>query len=227
MPLKPITLIAAFFSSLVLLIAGYIALKTPAPKETRMALPPVEIALPVRPITPHSQPSLPQTPVIVKPDAVLPKGVELIKNDAILNANVRKTRERLIEAASSGSLNRLHIVFQMNETQPIFTKGQEKDPVTFWKKASGDGQGREILSALANIMSMPAALIHKGTVQEMYVWPYHAYLPLRELSPAQEVELYKLVTAQDAKDMANLGKWVFWRVGIGKDGTLHYFVAGE
>jgi hypothetical protein len=223
--LKPLALLAALFSSLVLLIVFYISLK-PAPKSPeKMALPPVELAPPVREINPQNPNST--TPSFQKPDAPLPKGVELIRNETLFNPNVRKMRERLIEAASSGNINRLNIVFQTNETMPIFTRGNERDPISFWKKSSGDGQGREILSALANIMAMPAALIYKGTPQEMYVWPYLAHMPLKDLSPAQEVDLYKLVTAQDVKEMATFGKWVFWRVGIGPDGTLHYFVAGE
>jgi hypothetical protein len=35
------------------------------------------------------------------------------------------------------------------------------------------------------------------------------------------------VTSGDYADMAVTGTWSFYRVGIGPDGTLHYFVAGE
>jgi hypothetical protein len=240
MSLKPFAVIAALFSSLVLVLMGFIYLKpstTPVPQ--RAALPPVEIVPPVRDVTPQTPTSIQAAPVSPRlsppPEAFkdlpkespMPLGVTLIQNDAILKPNVRRMRERLIEAAQSGNINRLSIVFQTNETQPIFTRGTEKDPVAFWKKASGDGQGREILSALSTIMTLPAAHIHKGTPQEMYVWPYLAHVSLNTLSPMQEVDLYKLLTAQDVKDMVAYGKWVHWRVGIGPDGTLHYFVAGE
>ncbi len=136
-------------------------------------------------------------------------------------------RERLVLAARSGDIARLGVVFQMNETLPVFTRGGERDPVAFWKKASGDGEGREILAILLNILDLPPALINKGTPQEMYVWPYLAHVPLADLTPRQSVDLYRLMTAQDVRDMRTLGSWVFWRLGIGPDGTVHFFLAGE
>jgi len=136
-------------------------------------------------------------------------------------------RERLMLAARSGDIGRLGVVFQMNETLPVFTRGGERDPVAFWRKASGDGEGREILAILLNILDLPPALINKGTPQEMYVWPYLAHVPLADLSARQSVDLYRLMTAQDVRDMRTLGSWVFWRLGIGPDGTVHFFLAGE
>jgi hypothetical protein len=136
-------------------------------------------------------------------------------------------RERLILAARSGDIARLGVAFQVNETMPVFTRGGERDPVAFWKKASGDGEGREILAVLLNILDLPPALINKGTPQEMYVWPYLAHVPLDDLNARQTVDLYRLMTAQDVRDMRTLGSWVFWRLGIGPDGTLHFFLAGE
>jgi hypothetical protein len=78
-----------------------------------------------------------------------------------------------------------------------------------------------------NILDLPAAHINKGTPQEMYVWPYLAHVPLANLTPQQSVDLYRLMTAQDVRDMRTLNSWVFWRLGIGPDGTLHFFLAGE
>ncbi len=66
-----------------------------------------------------------------------------------------------------------------------------------------------------------------GTPQEMYVWPYFARYPLNRLPPPQEVELYRILTADDVEEMRDFGVYVFYRVGIGQDGTWHYFVAGE
>ena len=66
---------------------------------------------------------------------------------------------------------------------------------------------------------------NKGTPQEMYVWPYLAHVPLADLSPRQSVDLYRLMTAQDVRDMRTLGSWVFLRLGIGPDGTVHFFLS--
>ena len=61
----------------------------------------------------------------------------------------------------------------------------------------------------------------------MYVWPYFYRYPLDKLSPSQLVELFRIVTASDFAEMQNHGTYMFYRVGIGPDGTWHFFVAGE
>ena len=61
----------------------------------------------------------------------------------------------------------------------------------------------------------------------MYIWPYFAHYPFRDLTREQKVEMYRIVTAADFAEMEAFGVWLFYRLGIGKDGTLHYFVAGE
>lgn len=156
-----------------------------------------------------------------------PASVDLLPDNEDLRERVGSMREKLILAAKSGNIERLGIVFQTNETMPVFARGGERDPIAFWKQASGDGNGHEILAILLNILDLPPALINKGTPQEMYVWPYLAHVPLANLTPQQSVDLYRLMTAQDVRDMRTLNAWVFWRLGIGPDGTLHYFLAGE
>ncbi|MGU9982074.1 hypothetical protein ACJ4V0_18740 [Phreatobacter sp. HK31-P] len=196
-----------------------LAVETPAPSTTRTIQ------------TSQAQPPPAPPPATERPvparRATPPVSVELLPDNEELRERVGSMRERLILAARSGDIARLGIAFQVNETMPVFTRGGERDPVAFWKKASGDGEGREILAILLNILELPAALINKGTPQEMYVWPYLAHVPLNDLSPRQSVDLYRLMTAQDVRDMRTLGSWVFWRLGIGPDGTVHFFLAGE
>ncbi len=196
-----------------------LAVETPAPSTTRTIQ------------TSQAQPPPAPPPATERPvparRATPPVSLELLPDNEELRERVGSMRERLILAARSGDIARLGIAFQVNETMPVFTRGGERDPVAFWKKASGDGEGREILAILLNILELPAALINKGTPQEMYVWPYLAHVPLNDLSPRQSVDLYRLMTAQDVRDMRTLGSWVFWRLGIGPDGTVHFFLAGE
>lgn len=177
-----------------------------------------------------SQPAPAPAPTQAAPARSAPRppvSVEVLPDNEDLGERVGSMRERLILAARSGDIARLALVFQMNETMPVFSRGGERDPVAFWKQASGDGNGHEILAILLNILDLPPAVINKGTPQEMYVWPYLAHVPLERLTPQQSVDLYRLMTAQDVRDMRALNAWVFWRVGIGPDGTLHYFLAGE
>ena len=52
-------------------------------------------------------------------------------------------------------------------------------------------------------------------------------VPLRELTPAQKVELFKIVTGSDYRAMQDFGAYIFYRLGIAPDGTWHFFVSGE
>jgi hypothetical protein len=47
------------------------------------------------------------------------------------------------------------------------------------------------------------------------------------LSREQKVELFRIVTGADYKEMTEFGAYSFYRVGIAPDGVWHYFVAGE
>lgn len=140
---------------------------------------------------------------------------------------VKATQTAILEAARSGDIEMLRPVLEMNELKPTVSFGGADDPITFWKRTSGDGEGRQIMAVLAEILEMPFARVNKGRDDEMYVWPYLAELPLDKLAPAQLVDLYRLVTPEDVKAMKDFGGYIHYRLGIGPDGTWHYFVAGD
>ena len=62
-----------------------------------------------------------------------------------------------------------------------------------------------------------------GRRQEAYVWPYFARLPVKSLTPAQKVELFRVVTGSDYKEMLERGRYVFYQVGIGARRHLALF----
>jgi hypothetical protein len=144
-----------------------------------------------------------------------------------LPAPVARMRDQLIEAARSGDVERMRIVLEGNEMMPTLSLAEIGDPIEFLKHSSGDGQGLEILAILLDVMEAGWVHVDAGTPQEMYIWPYFARYPFDKLTPAQKVEMYRVVTAADFAEMDAYGAWLFYRVGIGADGTLHYFVAGE
>jgi hypothetical protein len=61
----------------------------------------------------------------------------------------------------------------------------------------------------------------------MYLWPYFARMPIKSITPEQKVELFRLITGADYKDMTEFGAYVFYRLGIAPDGAWHFFVAGD
>ena len=146
---------------------------------------------------------------------------------SLLPPPVRRMREQIIEAAQSGDLERMRVVLESNELPPIVSFGGETDPIEYWKGAGGDPEGREILAIMIEILEAGFVRLDEGTPHEMYVWPYFQALPLDSLSPSQEVELYKLITPQDRQGMEEFGAYMFYRLGIGPDGTWHFFVAGD
>lgn len=152
---------------------------------------------------------------------------EIIADLTRLPAAVARMRERILAAARSGDLQKLFTVMQTNETMPIFSLGEEKNPVAFWKEAYPDSAGLEVLSILIGILEAPYVHAEKGTPQEMYLWPYFARMPLKSLTPEQKVELFRIVTGADYKDMLDFGAYSFYRLGIGPDGTWHFFVSGD
>ena len=152
---------------------------------------------------------------------------EVISDLSQLPEPVVRTRERILAAARSGELRRLVAVMQSGETLPIFSLATGQDPITYWRSNYPDSDGIEILATLIDILETPAVHVDAGTPQEMYVWPYFARMSLKSLTPAQKVDLFKIVTGSDYKDMLGAGTYNFFRVGIGRDGGWRFFVTGN
>jgi hypothetical protein len=142
---------------------------------------------------------------------------------------VEDMREAIQSAVKSGRIEELRHAWELNELKPDLGVAAVGDPVAHWKQISGDGEGREILAALAEILDAGYVVLPLGPDLEnnrLYVWPYFAEVPLDKLSPGQEVELLRLVPPATAKDMRSAGKYTHWRIVIGADGTWHSFRRG-
>ena len=146
---------------------------------------------------------------------------------SLLPKPVARMREQIIAAAQTGELERLRPVVEVNELPPLVSFGGETDPIAYWREAGGDPDGREIMAIMIEILDSGFVHLDEGTPQEMYVWPYFYALRLDSLTPSQEVELYKLITPHDRQGMEEFGAYNFFRLGIGPDGTWHFFVAGD
>lgn len=135
-------------------------------------------------------------------------------------------REAMLAAVHSGNIEDLQIPLEWNELKPMISSERVDDPISHWKKMSADGEGREILAILGNILDAGHTTLPVGKDIEnnlVYVWPAIAEADLSALTPAQEVELYRLVPAAEAKAMREKKTWSWYRVVIGADGTWHSF----
>lgn len=140
---------------------------------------------------------------------------------------VQRIRAQMLDAAVTGDIEQLRPILESNEVLPTLAFETFEDPIDYLKSSSGDGEGQEILAILSEVMTAGWVHVDVGTPQEMYIWPYFARMPLETLTPPQKVELFKIVTAGDYEEMKSYGAYIFYRVGIGPDGTWHYFVAGD
>jgi hypothetical protein len=141
-----------------------------------------------------------------------------------LPAPVQEMREAILGAVKTGRIEELRHAYELNELKPDLGPTAAGDPVAYWKKISGDGEGREILAALAEILETGYVVVPLGPDLEnnrVYVWPYFAEVPLDKLTPPQEVELLRLVPPVVAKEMKTARKYTYWRITIGADGTWH------
>lgn len=137
-------------------------------------------------------------------------------------------REAILEAARSGDIEAMRPVLESNELMPNVSFGGEQDPIMFWRESSPDGTGQEILAVLVNILSLPYVRTNPGTSNEMYIWPYLHTLDPAKLTPPQQVDVLRLMSPAEAKTMREVGSGYIWyRLGIGRDGTWHFFLAGD
>ncbi|MGA7545706.1 MAG: hypothetical protein WBW08_07755 [Methyloceanibacter sp.] len=136
---------------------------------------------------------------------------------------VQRMLEQIVIAAQSGDIEQMRPVLESNELKPMVAATAVSDPIAFWKKGSADGEGRDVLAALLNVVSSGFVRVKEGR-EEMYVWPYFAETNLATLSPAQVVDLYRILPASQAVPMQRSGKYSYYRVGIASDGVWHYFL---
>jgi hypothetical protein len=185
------------------------------------------------------RPGPPPAPLAVAPPAqkfeaeghIVPPGQTTepqVQTDlSALPAAVADMRERIVAAARSGELEKLAALMETTGGSPIYSYADHDDPVAFWRANYPDSAGVEILAILLTILDVGFVHVDVGTPQEIYLWPYFARRSLTTLSPQQRVELFRIVTGHDYKQMIEFGAYSFYRLGIAPDGTWHFFVSGD
>ena len=147
-----------------------------------------------------------------------------------LPAAVAEMRDGILAAVKSGRIEDLQVPIAWNELPPTFAKEATPNPIEFFRKQSGDGEGREILAIIASLLEAGHTTVPTGKDVEnnrLFVWPRFAELPLENLRPEDEVELYRLITPDMLKLMRKQKKWTWYRLVIGADGTWHSFSKAE
>ena len=154
--------------------------------------------------------------------------VEISDRIEDLPVPVRKKRDALIAAARSGDIEALRPIIEAQDFPPHVTFGEASDPVDHLRQVSADGEGRELLAVLVNILEAPYAVVGAGSDEPSYMWPYLAALvDISNPTPEQLVDAYRLVSVEDFKGLQEFGGWIDWRTTINADGVWEDFVAGD
>jgi hypothetical protein len=144
-----------------------------------------------------------------------------------LPAPVVDMREAILAAVHAGKIEDLRTAVELNEMKPIVSDKPVTDLIGYWRSISVDGEGREVLAILGRLLDSGFVSVPLGKDVEnnsVYVWPYFAKIGVDKLTPAQEVELLRLVPAADYKEMKKSGRYSHYKLGIGADGTWHFFI---
>ena len=145
---------------------------------------------------------------------------------AELPGPVQEMRDLILSAVNSGHIEDLRQAYDLNELKPDLAAEPIADAVAFWQEISADGRGLEVLAALGQILDAGYVILPTGRDLEnnrVYVWPYFAELPLATITPAQEVELMRLLGPATARELKAKGRYAWWRIAIGADGVWHSF----
>lgn len=148
---------------------------------------------------------------------------------------VRLTVELMLAASETGDLDLLRPIIDRQASSPfigfagdeVAESEQPNDPIARFAANSGDSEGHELLAILEEMLEAGYVHIDEGTEQELYLWPYFARYPLHRLTPAQRVDLFRLVTSYDLEQMQQFGAYNFFRLGISPDGTWQFLIAGD
>jgi|SRR5680860_109660 len=151
------------------------------------------------------------------------EGPKVLHDMSALPDSVQRMLREIILTAQLGEIAAMRPVLESNELKPMVAAAHVDDPIAYWKEQSVDGTGRDVLGAMLNILSSGFVLTGKG-YDAMYVWPYFAEADLTKLTPAQEVELYRIVPPKRAKAMMKKGAYTYYRLGISPSGVWHYFL---
>lgn len=144
--------------------------------------------------------------------------------------NVADLRDVILTAARSGNIEELKLAFDVSGAVPDLGVSPRSDPIKALKDRSVDPDGRDTLAAIVQMLEMPPVALPLGNDIEnnlIYVWPYLSTRPLDKLTPAEQVDLYRLVPPELVAEMRKKKRWLWWRLVIAADGTWTVFRKGN
>lgn len=141
----------------------------------------------------------------------------------VLPQPVAATREAILEAARARDWGGLQALIP--EPGFTFSFGGETDPIAYWQRL--EEEGVPVLSNLESLLEVP-----HGRVRGAYIWPAPAGKDATEwteedLAILDQLMAAGVLTERENRDYQEFGYYYGWRVGIDRDGTWIFYVAGD
>ena len=133
---------------------------------------------------------------------------------------VAATREAILAAARARDFDALRGLIP--DEGFTFSFGGETDPIRYWKRL----ESRDHVPVIGDIL--PAVLeTDPGFERGVFVWPTQATEDPARWDPADIEALAGIHAEEDVRAFQEAGLYYGWRLGIDRNGTWVFFVAGD
>jgi hypothetical protein len=159
------------------------------------------------------------SPVAAETEAEASEPVQVGPREEIPEAVV-DTRQAILDAAQARDWGALRGLIPGRGF--TFSFGGERDPIRYWRELESEGH----VPLLGDIL--PAVLgSEPGRSRGVYIWPAQAAEEPSEWDQRDLEALRQIHADEDIRSFQELGLYLGWRVGIDRDGTWVFFVAGD
>ncbi len=135
-------------------------------------------------------------------------------------------RDLILEATRTGRIEDLRVALEWNELRPDLGIDRTTDAIAHFQRESQFGDGAETLAVLADLLMTRPTRLKIGRDLEnndVFVWPGIAETDLKALPPSDRVTLWRILPPDIAAETVRTGRWLWYRLAIGADGTWHVF----
>lgn len=158
--------------------------------------------------------------------APLPAIAQVSSDIGQLSKRARVTYSAIIAAARAGDLEALQAVIDRQGEPVGLGFGGAETAAEFAIGNSTSGDGLDVLAELVDLLELPYMREQTPNVT-YYVWPYLDRMSLDEMTVADRVAAYQLVSPADLENFIEFGGWLSFRIAIDADGTWVFWAAGD
>jgi hypothetical protein len=133
---------------------------------------------------------------------------------------VVEMRNAILDTARLRDLNALRSLIP--DEGFTFTFGGETDPIRYWKRLESEGHVPVIGDILPGVLGT-----EPGFDRGVFVWPAQATEDPAAWDERDIEALTAIHAEEDIRAFQDAGLYLGWRVGIDRDGTWVFFVAGD